>query len=337
MSTEGEGVVVGNGDAPDTGAKSLLGSVAASTQSEPQSQKHSSSSSEKQGSISDKPVVAETWWKGWIKEDGSLDKGRLAHLPTEYQSDKAIFDRFNKADDFFKTFVHAQKLAREKGLTPLREGASESERAEHIAKLAKINGVPDKPEGYGIKKPDSLRDDLWDDGVMGEMAKVFHKHALAPDAAKDLIETWGKLNTDRLAQSEEAMAKAQESEWKEKEAMLRNTWGPFLPERLKEAVAGLKWLGLDPSDPSIANNPALIIAAQKVSTKISEAKYVDGNSSHTPTVSAEAELKAMATDPSHKYYKAMHEPNRNPSLTEEAIQYRRKLTQQLAKELESRR
>ena len=279
-----------------------------------------------------KSAVAETWWKGYFKEDGTIDKARLSHLPDEMKGDKALFERFNKVDDLFKSYAHHARLAREKGLAPLRDGASETEVSEHLAKIARANNAPEKWEGYGLKKPEGVADGLWDQTYADSMAKVFHKYGLSPKAVSDITSESMRLQQETLATIEADNAKAQDDHWKAQEKALRDAFGPYKEQRLKEAVAGARWMGLDPSDPIFSQNAALIIAAAKVASKISEAKFVDGSSELTTGKSAESEITAIANDPSHKYYDIMRNPSKNPRLYEEAIAYRRKLIQQVSAE-----
>src|SRR5690554_3568427 len=82
-----------------------------------------------------KGAVGEVWWKGWVREDGSLDQSRLKHLPEDRREDLGILSRFKSLDDLAKSLAHGWRTAKEKGLLPLREGATEAERAEHMAHL----------------------------------------------------------------------------------------------------------------------------------------------------------------------------------------------------------
>jgi hypothetical protein len=284
-----------------------------------------------------KPAVAETWWKGWVKEDGSLDKSRLTHLSDAEKADKAFLERFGKFDDFIKTAIHGSKMAREKGLLPLREGATKEEVDDFLARRARLNGAPEKPEGYGIKRPETLPEEAWDDDIMGRVAKAAHARGLSKDDLAALVNEHAAAVDEKLKAIQEENAAAEEKAWKEANAKLDTTFGPFKAERIKEAVHGARWMGIDPESPTFVQNADLIIAAQKVYSKIADAQFVNGGSAAASGQSAEAELEAMANNPAHKYYEVLRNPSKNPRLYEEAIQERRKVINRLESERRSRR
>lgn len=287
-----------------------------------------------------KPVIGETWWKGWIKEDGSLDKGRLAHLPEELRGDKALLERFGKFDDLAKSYVHAAKTAREKGLMPLREGATEAEKTDFLMRRAKLNGAPDKPEGYGIKRPDNLPEEAWNENIANRVAKAAHARGLSAEDVQTLFNAQNEGVAEELSTIQAEQAKASEADWKAKEKALNDAFGANKAERIKEAVAGARWAGVPVDAEWFVQNPEAIIAFAKVYSKIGEAKFVDGQSGGDAAKSAKDEIQAMANDPSHKYYAILRDSSmqqRQPALYQEAIAHRRKIAQQLDKEVTARR
>lgn len=271
-------------------------------------------------------MVGETWWKGWVKEDGSLDPSRLNHLPADLKDSQAMFARFKKADDFFQSFAHHARTAREKGLTPLREGATPEELTDHMKRLALVNGAPEKPEGYGIKHENPEVQKQYD-----EFGKVFHKWALPPAAVKELVALNEKMQSDQVEAYKTEQARAEDTAWKEQEAQINRDFGPFKQEKFAAARSGARWMGIDPDSPMFKQNAALIVAAAKVGEKIGEAKFVDGGSAASGTMDPQSELNAMATDPTHKYYDVLRNPNKNPRLAHEAYQHQMKLGEQIAK------
>lgn len=270
-------------------------------------------------------AVAETWWKGWIKETGELDVSRLNHLPEELKGSQAVLARFKKADDFFKSFAHAQQLVSQKGLTPLREGASPEEVTDHMKRMALVNGTPEKPEGYGIKHESPEVQKQYD-----EFAKVFHKHALSPSAVKDLVALNESLQKAQMEAYETERARAEDAAWKEMEKEIDREFGAFKAEKFAAARSGARWMGLDPDSPAFKQNAKLIIAAAKVGEKIGEAKFVDGGSAEHGTMAPEDELKDMGTNPANKYYDILRNPGKNPRLAQEAYAHQLRLGERIA-------
>lgn len=275
-------------------------------------------------------AVGEIWWKGWVKEDGSLDKTRLSHLPEDLKGSQAMFARYNNLADFAKSFAHAQHTISQRPLAPLREGATEAEKTEHLATLRKFFGAPDKPEGYGLKKPDGMPDERWDQSLADEMAKVFHAHALPPSAVKDVLERFNALQDERIQKFEEDAARAEDEAWKAQETALKREFGSFQQEKFAAARRGAKWMGIDPDSPLFKTNAALIIAAAKVGEKIGEAQFIDGGSPDGGSADPEKELAEMASNPTHKFYDVLRNPSKNPRLYEDANRERERLGRLIA-------
>lgn len=60
---------------------------------------------------------------------------------------------------------------------------------EEVAAFRKALGVPDKPDGYGIKKPDQLPEGVvWDDAKVSKFTELAHKHGIPAAAVKEIIE-----------------------------------------------------------------------------------------------------------------------------------------------------
>lgn len=272
-------------------------------------------------------AVADPFWNGYFRTDGTLDRSRLDKLPDELKDARPFLERLKSPDDLFKSYVHAQKLVREKGLTPLREGASEAEIAEHRATLAKINGVPEKPEGYGIKRPDDVPESVWDQSYTDAMSKLLHKHALPPAAVQELVAEHTKLQMAALEKAEQSAALEESKLIEQEQAKLKGEFGLLYDRKIQDAVRGAKWLGIDIHDP-IFKNASMVIAAAKVADRIKEASHVDGQGAGAEGApSPAAEITAMTSDPKHKFYNALRDPN-NPLHTY-AIEHRRKLARQM--------
>lgn len=276
-----------------------------------------------------KGAVGEIFWKGWMKEDGSFDHSRLKHLPDTLKDSENILKRYPNIEEMAKGLAHHARLASKKGLMPLREGATDAEKAEHAERLRSITNAPEKPEGYGIKVDDpELQAEL------NEFAAVFHKHAISPEAVKELLALNDQKNAQFREREQAAAAQALDKAWDENHRMLRNAFGPLVESKLKAASAAAAWMGLDLNAPELMASPKLqaqlAIAAAKVASRIEEAQFVDGGSAGQVKVSAAQELQALANDPNHKYYKALRDSSH--PLYREALQYRRKLSERKAQE-----
>lgn len=279
------------------------------------------------------PVVGETWWKGWIRDDGSLEKGRLRHLPDELKGSEKILNRFEKADDFFKSFAHAQRLVSEKGLTPLREGATAEEQAEHIKRLASVTGAPEKWESYGITKPEGIPDEKWDGKLVEQIGPIFHKHAASPGLVKEVVETFNKHQQALDQEAADQFARDEDAHFAEQEKIIKREFGPFAKGKFEAARSGARWMGIDLDQSAYKTDAAFIIAAAKVGEKIGEARHIAGDpTTNLGGMSPQDQLSDMVNNPANPYYEALRSPHKNPRLTKEAQNLQRRLGQAIAKQ-----
>lgn len=252
------------------------------------------------------------WFSGWLKPDGKLDKAALDKLPDSLKGFKATLEQFSDLDGVISAFQHNKSLVGKKGLAPLREGASDVEKAEHRKILAQVNGVPEKPEGYGIKRPDNIPEDLWDQGYVDAMTQLFHEEAVSPAAVQRLVAKHNELIQAAVTKSESQDAEAHVASFTADNKKLDDAFGFQRAELSKMAERAARYFGVDPSSPGFNRNPDFIIAMAKVAQRIKEPEFVQGTAVEAPD--PEVELKSL-TSGTHKYSKALKDP-RSPLYAE---------------------
>lgn len=162
---------------------------------------------------------------------------------------------------------HELKTAVSKRVQPPGENA----KPEEITAWRTLLGVPEKPEDYGLKKPDKLPDGVqWSDELAGGFAALAHKHSLPPAAVQEISSWWAQQQGAAAGRETEAFngwVAAQKTE-------LESQWGAKYADNLVAAqrVAGLA--GIDMADPDLGNNAKLIRSLHEVSKLISEDKLV---------------------------------------------------------------
>ena len=134
-------------------------------------------------------VAAEPWFKGWVKDDGSLNAESYARLPENLKG-LASGDLKNakSIDDVLTKLGSLSTLAGRKALAPLPAGASPEDIAAHSLVMRAVNGVPEKPEGYGFRRPDDLPEQAWNDGHAQAAAKIMHEGNVPPAVAAKLMQ-----------------------------------------------------------------------------------------------------------------------------------------------------
>lgn len=96
------------------------------------------------------------------------------------------FKDFKTADDAFKAHVELRKQQSQPFRLP-KDGTklTDAQRAELRAGYAKINGVPDSPEGYEITIPDGA---AVDEQGINDWKAFAHEHGLPPDVAQQAVD-----------------------------------------------------------------------------------------------------------------------------------------------------
>lgn len=276
-------------------------------------------------------AVAEPWYRGWVNEDGSLNKTRYDLLPDELKDIKPSLSQLNTLNDALKTWKHDRSLVGKKGLTPLRPDASETERAEWLSRMREVNGVPEKPEGYAIAKPETIPDEFWNQDYVNDMAKLMHEHAISPKTVEALVAANNQWTQKELQRYEETQAQAREAKIKEINRFVTEKWGKDLPKNLDIAKSAAKRFGVNVDSPAFTENPEVAMAFYEVGKLFKESKFVDGDGNTNVGPSAQEQLDAISRDPSNKYYQAMVAGDRHP-LFAEAVRVQSELSKKIAEE-----
>lgn len=274
------------------------------------------------------PESSGAWHSSWIKPDGAFDHQALDKLPDTFKDSKATLARYGKIDDLIQAFENQRRIISVKGLLPLRGEATDAEKQAHKNDVRKFFGVPEKPEGYGIKKPEGVQDGYWSQEFADEMAKVFHEHDLSPAQAKAIVEGWTKYQTDAIGALEAHESQTAAQRLADNNAKLDQAFGVRRPQMEQLAVRGALAAGLDPNSDTFKQNADVIIAMANVARSLGEDKLPRPEG--TPGGSdVKAEYTAMHQDPANQYYAILRNPA-HPRYAE-ACKRREFLAEQIAR------
>jgi hypothetical protein len=250
---------------------------------------------------------AEAWHSGLWDNTGKINAAAWDRLPEHLKPHKETFAKYQTAEALLGGFSNLAQLAGKKGLAPLPEGASEEAKTERAKLMRQLNGVPEKPEDYGVKKPDDLPDESWNGEYVNSMVGIMHKYNAPPAMVRELLEADVKYAGSTRQQSEAAQAAALQGEGKK----LREAWGADFDKKLGGVRRVAETLGLDTADP-IFRSAHVMQALSKVADMVSEDKLVTGNSSSN-SLGGDDRAKALdvVNNPSNPLYSAYHDP-RNP-------------------------
>lgn len=188
----------------------------------------------------------------FVGADGAFAEKWYEQLPPEFSPHHSQLGTFKDVAGLAKSYIHMRANG------PSYPGTNATE--EDVARFRQIAQVPEKPEGYGIAKPESLPEGLeWDDNVVNRVLQVAHKHHVPAAALKAIIAEHTAIEGERAAAYKDASAKAQQDAQNE----LVNEWrGDFEANSSKARhMAGVlaNNAGIPEDSPALAqlaNNPA---------------------------------------------------------------------------------
>lgn len=262
------GTAPGNAGAGSGGGGTILGGGAPNASGSPANAGAGGPPAGTGGNVT--PVTPAPFYQGLILSDGSIDPKAFDRLPPELLPFKDTFGRYKNATELLAAFAHSQSLNGKKGLMALPEGASEVERAEFNSRMRQINGTPDKPEGYGVKKPDDVPAEMWNEPYVQTAVGILHKHNASPALVKELLEAdlkaGGSARQSFDARNQQEIAAAR--------ADIAAAFGNNAQAEIAGAVKVAGIMNLDVNDPRIGNNPAIIKGLAKIAKLFSEDTFV---------------------------------------------------------------
>lgn len=251
--------------------------------------------------------TGDPWFVGLWDKTGKIDAKKYDALPDALKPHKDLFAKYQNAEAFFHGMVNHQQLASKKGLQPLAPNAPAEVVAERNALMRQLNGAPEKPEGYGVKKPDKMADEHWNGEYVNGMVGILHKHNASPALVKELLEAdvaaGDKIRAGHGAQSEQALAK--------EATALQEAFGEgdAYTGKLNLAQRAAKTLGLDINDPQLGNSAKFVIALAKVGEMIGEDRMVSGDDKGGTSTSDRAKAIDIVKNPANPLHAAYHNAN----------------------------
>lgn len=252
-------------------------------------------------------AAGDPWWKSpdiseeerqWLVARGLTEDDPLKAIPKMLKGHRAAEQRIGKGLD-----------------TIIDRPAKGEDYGEWARKNAAALGLPEKEDGYAIKKPDFWpKDEPWDEGLEKEARSFAFKHGLPPAAFQDFVNLYAQSMKRMLDGSKANGAAASEAMM----ADLTKDWGSQTNARITQAKQGLEYIaeqaGLSKELQSLAldaisektGDAAAIRLFQKVGELLGDDSMVrggaDGGFGMTPA-EARAEL-ARFTGPEGDYGKA---------------------------------
>jgi hypothetical protein len=234
--------------------------------------------------------------------------------------------KFKTVDGALKSYANLEKALGNSNKVAI---PGENATPEEIALFRQKTGVPEKPDGYKISKPDGLPDELWGAERVTAFQTKAHELGLSTKQAEELAKWQAEQlggdytkNTAALTASRDAAV-----------ADLKKEWGPNYDANVALAEKGAAAAGLTPeilkTTPELSNNPHFIRAMQAVALKLGEDKGAAGDirqagnagmAINTPAAAA-AEIARIRADKNHPY----NDPKASAKDHQAAVEYMNKL------------
>ena len=212
----------------------LLADTGASADVSPSEEGSISSSGESQSSGGD---------FSFFSDDGL--RPEIANLITDdNKAAKSFFEKYKGAEDANKAIIdgiaNMQYMMGQKAMTRPDENAPEHVKEAFLNHLRNINNVPEKPDGYGIERPEDIPEEMWNAEEISQYADIFHKHNISPDAVKDLMERY----TEGLRSVPEQLEAQQAQSLKVERDKLNSEFGMEAEKMIKRASEAANLWGL---------------------------------------------------------------------------------------------
>lgn len=219
-----------------------------------------------------------------IGQDGKFTQGWTDHLPESHKPFAGSLSRFPGFLELAGSYANAEKK-----LSTRVQAPNETSTPEQIAEWRKLIGAPEKPEDYGLAKPDKLPDGVeWNDAAVGKLAQVAHKHHLPPSAVKELLGLHLELSGEQVGKSKLDVEAYVQTQTK----ALQDEWKGDYNANLEQAVKAAGLLGVDVNDPDFGSNAKMIKLLHSASKLMREDKLLGGDGSRQTATEQIAAIRA---------------------------------------------
>lgn len=232
-------------------------------------------------------------FRSLINDEGNFVDNWIDYLPENLKADAKHYSKYKSPIHALEHTRNLQQLVGKKADAVFipGEGATEQEIAEYRAKI----GVPDTPEGYGIKTPNDLPEGVEvDDEIMAEFAGVAHKLGLTPEQVNGL-QQWEMGRVGAMSQTNETAAHALESKHLEdNRKALEQEWGngKEFNEKITLATRAGRTFGYSAQELEtnpIFRNAEVVKILAKAGADMGEDRLVSGDEGSPQSLKAQAQ------------------------------------------------
>ena len=216
------------------------------------------------------PTTPPTPPTGFIDSEGVLQEGWKETLLDEDMRSMKIFDNVKDVKGALSILGNQAKLVGKKGYILPTELSDEKEWNEFY----KTMGRPETPDDYQMPIPEEYKD-YYDDEMVKNAQRVFHKIGLYPKQANELWE----FEKQRVVALDKAIAEQEEQYKLESDSRLKTKWGTAYQENMHIADRVISE-NIEPERlqdflKKYGNNPDIIEVLATVGKKFVEHKVIN--------------------------------------------------------------
>lgn len=243
-----------------------------------------------------------TPWSTDYFKDGKINRDAYGRMPEGLRTlADGELKNIETPDQLMEKVKNLSALAGRKALAPLGANATPEERQAQDAILHTVMGAPEKPEGYGFKRPDNLPEAAWDDGYAKTIQGVLYKHHASPALAAELVAAQTaqvQLNLQAQQQYETQYFKGEDDAFRAE----LGKQGLDYDKTLAMVTRAAGNFGMAADAPMLRNSGVRMLML-KVAQSIGEAKFVGGESGAANLKSAGAEAQDITSNKDNPEYK----------------------------------
>ncbi len=232
-----------------------------------------------------------------LGEDGAFAPewyGRFEEL----QPYAATLAKFRRPEALAKSYARLERL----------KGYPDPQDAARMAAFREAVGLPAEPGQFCMARPEDTPDEIWDERLAGELARVAYEYGVPARAMEELSARYAAEGRQALA----AMQRAQQEAIEQADAELQRDWGRQYEQNMGMLSSYMQELGARAGVDvqALADNPALranadfaklmlAAAAQQQEAPLHRGEPADGR----------GEAHRIAHDPTHPLHEAYMRTN----------------------------
>lgn len=247
------------------------------------------------------------WYGELFGQGGAINKTAWDKAPEAFKPYVPTFQKYNDLESLLLGFGNASQFAGRKALLPLPDNAPPEARAEMEAHLRSLNRVPEKPEGYGLKRPEDLPEEAWNPQLAQEFSALAHKHAISPQAVSELMamQVGSTKSLIAQAQAQQAAYFSEQGKAIDQLAQSKN----MTRERANDvAKRGADLLGISLENPGFQTVEIYSACLKAAELMGSEGKLVSGDAPESSAMDERGLALDIMNNPQNPLHKAYNDP-----------------------------